>query len=343
MSVISASQLSGASNVQSKPAQSAASTTNNSVRTALQQQRLPTLDLTDDGSTDIIVTSPEATAVLSALNAQLSPGNTQAQALAKYEAEIQAEAEEQKENDAKQLKAALEQLHILELLGLSLGPEKLAKEVTDLAKQIAGIAKDYADNSAPQSGAAASTPSAAASASSEANTVAAQANGAASTQATGSNAATPAAASADQASQTAKAAAETAAKSTQGAAGTAQSAPGTASPPAASSPPGSAAAASAASQSAASDPDKALADSPDAFFAEITAAFKDLKKLETRALAELTLSPDQKKKNEAKKLGGEFNDAVQSVAQSASASGVSGAELASQTIDLSKVTLDITV
>jgi hypothetical protein len=294
---------------------------------------LPTLDLTDDDSTDIIVTSPEATAALSALNAQLSPGNTEAQALAKYEAETQAEAEEQKENDAKQLKAALEQLHILELLGSSLGPEKLAKEVTDLAKQIAGIAKDYADNSAPQAGASASAPSAAASGASEANTVAAQANSAASTQATGSNAAAPAAAGADQASQTAKAAAATAAKSAQSAANTAPAAPGTASPSASASPSGSTAA----------DPDKAVADSPDAFFEEITGAFKDLKKLETRALAELTLSPDQKKKTEAKKLGGEFNDAVQSVAQSASASGVSGAELAAQTIDVSKVTFDITV
>jgi len=179
MSTISASQLYGAPNIQSKPAQSAASATNLSARTALQQQHLPTLGLTDDESTDIIVTSPEATTALGALNAQLSSGNTQAQSLATYEADVQAQAEEQKENDAKQLKAALEQLHILELLGLSLGPEKLAKEVTDLAKQIAGIAKDYADNSASLPGASASSPSAAASGASEANTVADQANSAA--------------------------------------------------------------------------------------------------------------------------------------------------------------------
>jgi trimeric autotransporter adhesin len=334
MSDINVQRPSGAPNIQPKQAQSAASDTSRSPRTASQNQRLPTPD-----PTDIITTSPEASAALGALNSQLSLSNTEAQ----------------KEFDAKQLKAAIQQLHLLQILGLGLGPEKLAKQTTDLAKQIAGIAKDYADNSGSTLPGAAS--SATASATSEADTAAAQANSAASTQAAGgNNAAGAAKTDADQASKTAKASADKAAQSAQTAAKNAQSAAGAATTPGASTPTAGATDASASSASstssassassvtnpdAATDPDKAIADSPGGFFAEVTAAFKDLKKLETKALSTLNLSPDQQKKKEAKKLGGEFNDAVLSTVQSASAAGVPPGELADQTIDLSKVTINI--
>lgn len=332
MSDFSVQRPSGTPDIQPKQAQGAASDASRS-RTTAQNQRVPT-----DDPTDIITTSPEASAALGALNSQLSLNNTEAQ----------------KEFDAKQLKAAIQQLHLLQILGLGLGPEKLAKQTTDLAKQIAGIAKDYADNSgSAQPGAA---PSPTASATSEADTAAAQANSAASTQSTGTNAASAAKTDADQASQTAKASADKAAQAAQTAAKNAQSAPGTATSPGASTPTGSAtdpsaasasstssasSASSSTSQTAATDPDKALADSPGGFFAEVTAAFKDLKKLETKALSALNLSPDQQKKKEAKKLGGEFNDAVLSTVQSANEAGVPPGQLADQTIDLSKVTINL--
>jgi hypothetical protein len=324
MSDISIQRPAVALDLQSKPAQGAASDASRS-RTAAKQQRAPA-----DDPTDIITTSPAASAALGALNSQLSLNNT----------------EEQKEFDAKQLKAAIQQLHLLQILGLGLGPEKLAKQTTDLAKQIAGIAKDYADNSgSAQSGAA---PSPTASATSEADTAAAQANSAASTQSTGTDAANSAKTDADKASQTAKASADKAAQSAQTAAKNGQSAAGAATTPGAATPAAGATDPSASptsstssSTNAATDPDKALADSPGGFFAEVTAAFKDLKKLETKALSALNLSPDQQKKKEAKKLGGEFNDAVLSTVQSANEAGVPPGQLADQTIDLSKVTINL--
>lgn len=243
--------------------------------------------------TDIITTSPEAGALLGALNSQLSLSST----------------ESQKDFDAKQLKAAIQQLHILQLLGIGLGPEQLAKQTTALAKQIAGIAKDYADNSGSAPAGAASTASATGSATSEADTAA------------------------SQATQAAKTSADTVTQSAQAAAGATDAATSSSS------------ASSTSQGTAATDTDQQAADDPNGFFGEVAGAFKDLKKLETKALSQLNLSPDKAKKKEAKKLGGEFNDAVLSATQSANAVGAKGAasELAGQSIDLSKVTLNISV
>lgn len=312
MSDFSVQRLSVGPNLQARQGQGTAAKPGPSTTTAQQQHRLATAD----DPTDIIATSPAASLVLGALNSQLS-------------------SESQKDFDAKQLKAAIQQLRILQLLGIGLGPEELAKQTTGLAKQIASIAKDYAANSGS---ALPGAPTPAAAATSEAGTAAAQATSAA---ATGDDPASTAKAATDQASQAAKAAADKAAQSAQQDAKTAPSGPAAANVPAAASPVAGTAAGSGNGQGTPPDPDQAAADNPGDFFSEVTAAFKELKKLETKALSLLNLSPDKHKKDEAKKLGGEFNQAAASTAQSAIASGASGAEIAAQSIDLSKVAINI--
>src|ERR1700742_508609 len=99
MSDISIQRPAVAPDLHAKQAQGSATDASRS-RTAAQHQRTPSAD-----PTDIITTSPAATAALGALNSQLSLNNT----------------EEQKEFDAKQLKAAIQQLHLLQILGLGLG------------------------------------------------------------------------------------------------------------------------------------------------------------------------------------------------------------------------------
>jgi hypothetical protein len=296
-------------------------------------QNAPTGTAAQNGNpVDTIVTSPAASAALSAFLKQSN-------------------AESQKEFDAEQLKEALTQLHLLQLLGTSLPADKLAKETTDLAKRIAGIAQDYASNSSPGPSAATSATDPATSATNAANNAAKNAGTAAATQSavgSGTAQATAAGTAAITASPTAPSAAQAAAGTVKPSVATpAGQLAGTTGPAAsdnAQSTPAAGASTTAGaagtSTTAAAGSDQG-ADSAAGFFAQVAAAFKDLKKIESKALAQLSLDKDPKKRDLAKKYGGEFNDAVLSTEQSAAAAGVPEPELAQDTIDVAKVTFNI--
>jgi hypothetical protein len=268
---------------------------------------------TDQG-TSATTADPVDTVAAGALATGLAAGNASGISGSLANFLTQAGSQNSKQDDAKQLKDAVDQLHLLELLGSSLPPEKLAKETTDLAKKIAGIAKDYASTSSAGQPSAAALATTANPADTAASTATAAADTAAGTtqsadtgtEATADKAASAATSDATQPSSDAKTAAQSAATTAQAAGGTD---PSTAD--------------AAAGTAASGSPSDSSSANAEAFFSEAFGALKDLKKLETGALEQIAASPDPKLRAEGKKFGSAFNSAVAETNQAAAASGLS--------------------